>query len=78
MSPTNISNPSQGLASPDFEKALQIGRPPTIARLFPHSRALIVSGKFIDLAMLAKGKAITMAANGRNSFVIRGALKAAQ
>ena len=78
MSPKNISNPSQGLASPDFEKALQIGRPPTIARLFPHSRALIVSGKFIDLAMLAKGKAITMAANGRNSFVIRGALKAAQ
>ncbi|MBW2441681.1 MAG: class II fructose-bisphosphate aldolase [Deltaproteobacteria bacterium] len=78
MSPTNISNPSQGLASPDFEKALQIGRPPTIARLFPHSRALIVSGKFIDLAMLAKGKAITMAANGRSSFVIRGALKAAQ
>ena len=78
MSPTNISNPSQGLASPEFEKALQIGRPPTIARLFPHSRALIVSGKFIDLAMLAKGKAITMAANGRNSFVIRGALKAAQ
>ena len=28
--------------------------------------------------MRAKGKAIAMAANGRNSFVIRGALKAAQ
>jgi fructose/tagatose bisphosphate aldolase len=39
---------------------------------------MIVSGKFIDQAMLAKGKAIAMAANGRNSFVIRGALRAAQ
>ena len=62
----------------DFEKALQIGRPPNIVKLFPNSKALIVSGKFIDIAMLAKGNAITMAANGRNSFVIRGALKAAQ
>lgn len=62
----------------DFEKALQIGRPPNIVKLFPNSKALIVSGKFIDLALLAKGKAITMAANGRSSFVIRGALKAAQ
>ena len=78
MSPANSSTPSQGLASPDFEKALQIGRPPNIVKLFPHSRALIVSGKFIDLAMLAKGNAITMAANGRSSFVIRGALRAAQ
>lgn len=62
----------------DFEKALQVGRPPNIVRLFPNSKALIVSGKFIDIALLAKGNAITMAANGRNSFVIRGALKAAQ
>jgi len=62
----------------DFEKALQIGRPPNITRLFPNSKALLVSGKYIDLATLKKGKAITMAANGRNSFVIRGALKAAQ
>ena len=62
----------------DFEKALQIGRPPNIVKLFPNSKALIVSGKFIDIAMLTKGDAITMAANGRNSFVIRGALKAAQ
>jgi fructose-bisphosphate aldolase class II len=62
----------------DFAKALQIGRPPNITKLFPNSKALIVSGKFIDLAMLAKGNAITMAANGRNAFVIRGALKAAQ
>ena len=62
----------------DFDKALQIGRPPNVAKLFPNSKALIVSGKFIDIAMLAKGNAITMAANGRNSFVIRGALKAAQ
>jgi len=62
----------------NFDKALQVGRPPNIVKLFPNSRALIVSGKFIDRAMLAKGKAIAMAANGRNSFVIRGALKAAQ
>ncbi|MDZ7833077.1 MAG: class II fructose-bisphosphate aldolase [Desulfobacterales bacterium] len=61
-----------------FEKALEIGRPPNIVKLFPNSRALIVSGKFIDRAMLRKGKAIAMAANGRNYFVIRGALKAAQ
>jgi fructose-bisphosphate aldolase class II len=62
----------------DFEKALKIGRPPNIVKLFPNSKALIVSGKFIDRAMIAKGNAITMAANGRNYFVIRGALKAAQ
>jgi fructose-bisphosphate aldolase class II len=64
--------------SAEFEKALQVGRPPTIAKLFPNSKALIVSGKVIDRAMLAKGKAIAMAANGRNYFVIRGVLKAAQ
>ena len=62
----------------EFEKALQIGRPPNVVKCFPNSRALIVSGKFIDRAMLGKGGAIAMAANGRNSFVIRGALKAAQ
>ena len=61
-----------------FETALKVGRPPNITRLFPHSRALIVSGKVIDRAMLAKGKAMTIAANGRNHFVIRGALMAAQ
>lgn len=62
----------------DFNKALTIGRPPNIQKLFPNSRALLVSGKYIDLAMLAKGQSICIAANGRNSFVIRGALKAAQ
>jgi fructose-bisphosphate aldolase class II len=62
----------------DFEKALQVGRPPNIKALFPNSKALIVSGKVIDRAMVAKGKAIAMAANGRNYFVIRGVLKAAQ
>ena len=62
----------------DFEKALQVGRPPNISKLFPNSKALIVSGKVIDRAMLAKGKAIAMAANGRNYFVIRGVLRAAQ
>jgi fructose-bisphosphate aldolase class II len=62
----------------DFENALNVGRPPNIVQLFPNSKALIVSGKYIDRAMLAKGKAISMAANGRNIFVIRGALAAAQ
>lgn len=62
----------------DFDKALNIGRPPNIKKLFPNSRALIVSGKVIDRALLAKGKAMTIAANGRNHLVIRGALKAAQ
>lgn len=64
--------------SMDFEKALKIGRPPNVVKLFPNSKALIVSGKFIDRAMITKGKTIAMAANGRNYFVIRGALKAAQ
>src|SRR5665647_2705946 len=45
----------------DFEKALQVGRPPTIQALFPNSKALIVSGKVVDRAMRAKGKAIAMA-----------------
>jgi len=65
-------------AATDFERALEIGRPPNVKKLFPNSKALIVSGKFVDRAMLKKGKAIAMAANGRNSFVIRGALQAAQ
>jgi fructose/tagatose bisphosphate aldolase len=62
----------------DFVKALQVGRPPNVAKLFPHSRALIVSGKAIDRAMIAKGKAMTIAANARNVFIVRGVLKAAQ
>ena len=61
-----------------FEKALEIGRPPNIVELFPNSKALLVSGKVVDRAMLAKGNSIAMAANGRSNFVIRGALKAAQ
>ncbi|MFA6900916.1 MAG: class II fructose-bisphosphate aldolase [Desulfurivibrionaceae bacterium] len=62
----------------DFEKALAVGRPPNIVRLFPNSKALIVSGKVIDRALRAKDKAMTIAANGRNNFIIRGALLAAQ
>jgi fructose-bisphosphate aldolase class II len=61
-----------------YQEALEVGRPPNIVKLFPESRALIVSGKYIDLAMLAKGRAIAMAANGRSHIVIRGALLAAQ
>jgi fructose-bisphosphate aldolase class II len=65
-------------SSGDFSKAVSIGRPPNIQKLFPNSKALLVSGKFIDLAMIKKTKSICMAANGRNIFVIRGALRAAQ
>jgi fructose-bisphosphate aldolase, class II len=61
-----------------FEKALEIGRPPNIKKLFPNSRALIVSGKVIDRALMAKGKAMTIAANGRSFPVIVGTLMAAQ
>ena len=61
-----------------FDEALAVGRPPNIARLFPNSKALIVSGKAIDRALLAKGKAMTIAANCRSHTVLRGALQAAQ
>lgn len=69
---------TKGTVSEEFENALKIGRPPNIVQLFPNSKALIVSGKVIDRAMQRKGKAMTIAANGRNHFVIRGALRAAQ
>jgi len=48
--------------SSDFKEVREIGRPPNISRLFPNSKALIVSGKVIDRAMIAKGKAMTIAA----------------
>jgi fructose/tagatose bisphosphate aldolase len=66
------------VAAKDFENAIKIGRPPNVVKRFPNSKGLIVSGKFIDRAMTKNGNAIAMAANGRNSFIIRGALKAAQ
>ena len=69
---------NKGNISPEFEKALEIGRPPNIVKLFPNSKALIVSGKVIDRAMIEKGKCMTIAANGRSNYVIRGVLKAAQ
>ena len=62
----------------DFDKALQVGRPPNVVKLFPNSRALIVSGKVVDRAMIAKGAAMTIAANARNVFTIPGVLRAAQ
>ncbi|MDR2354297.1 MAG: ketose-bisphosphate aldolase, partial [Deltaproteobacteria bacterium] len=43
--------------SKEYAKLLEIGRPPNIVRLFPNSKGLIVSGKFIDRALKAKGKA---------------------
>ncbi|MBW2180643.1 MAG: class II fructose-bisphosphate aldolase [Deltaproteobacteria bacterium] len=69
---------SKANSTTDFQKVLDIGRPPNIKSLFPHSKALIISGKFIDRAMAEKGKAMTIAANGRNHFVIKGTLLAAQ
>jgi fructose/tagatose bisphosphate aldolase len=65
-------------ARAEFDRLIGIGRPPNIVSRFPHSRALIVSGKVVDQALVAKGKAMTIAANGRNTPVIRGALLAAQ
>ncbi len=64
--------------SSQFLKAVDIGRPPNIKKMFPNSKALIVSGKVIDRAMLKKRNAISMAANGRNNLIIRGSLRAAQ
>ncbi len=66
------------VSSKDFEKALQVGRPPNVVELFPNSRALLVSGKVVDRAMIEKGEAIAIAASARNSFVAEGALRAAQ
>lgn len=66
------------MSQENFNKALAVGRPPNIVKLFPNSKALIVSGKVIDRALLAKGKAMTIAANARNRMVIRGALLATQ
>lgn len=62
----------------DFKQALAVGRPPNVVQNFPNSQALIVSGKVVDRAMLEKGQAMTIAANGRNLFIIEGALRAAQ
>ncbi|KUJ96821.1 MAG: fructose-bisphosphate aldolase, class [Desulfonauticus sp.] len=64
--------------SDSYARLLEIGRPENIKKLFPHSKALLVSGKVIDRAMLKKGKAMTIAANCRNYFVLRGVLLAAQ
>ncbi len=64
--------------SRDYVRALEVGRPPNIKKLLPNSHALLVSGKVIDRGLMAKGKAMTIAANGRSCFIIRGALRAAQ
>lgn len=70
--------PENKISEADFEKALEVGRPPNITALFPNSKALIVSGKYIDIAMKEKGSAMTIAANARSHVIIRGVLKAAQ
>jgi len=63
-----------------YNEALQY-RPETIKRLFPDSKALIVSGKVIHATMVKlreEGiKCMTISANGRNEWVIEGALRAA-
>ncbi len=61
-----------------FEQALAVGRPPSVVKNFPNSNALIVSGKVVDRACLAKGGCMSIAANGRNIFIIEGTLRAAQ
>ncbi len=66
------------MSDTDYEKLIATGRPPNIVKRFPNSKALIVSGKVIDQALVTKGGAMTIAANGRSSIVIRGALLAAQ
>ena len=66
------------VSSQEFEEALKTGRPPSVVKLFPNSKALIVSGKYIDRALSSKGKAMTIAANGRSNSVMRGVLSAAQ
>jgi len=43
MSPQ--SNSQSQLHTTDFSKALRVGRPPNIVKLFPNSKALLVSGK---------------------------------
>jgi fructose-bisphosphate aldolase, class II len=73
-----MGNQTKKYSTNDFEKALQLGRPPNIKKLFPNSKALLVSGKTINRALVDKGFAMTIAANARNSFIIKGALKAAQ
>ncbi|MGC8660391.1 MAG: class II fructose-bisphosphate aldolase, partial [Desulfomonilaceae bacterium] len=65
---------AQAISAADYEKALRVGRPPNVVKLFPNSKALLVSGKVIDRAMIKKGKAIAIAASIRNSFVAYGAL----
>jgi fructose/tagatose bisphosphate aldolase len=67
-----------GIDAKDFNRALEVGRPPNVRKLFPNSKALIVSGKVVDRALRAKGKAMTIAANARNKLVINGVLRAAQ
>jgi fructose/tagatose bisphosphate aldolase len=64
--------------SEEYRKLLDYGRPPNVKKCFPNSKALIISGKYIDRAMLTKGRCMTIAANGRNAFVIKGTLAAAQ
>ncbi|MGL1861328.1 MAG: class II fructose-bisphosphate aldolase [Pseudodesulfovibrio sp.] len=66
------------MSQDSFKKALAVGRPPNVVQNFPNSQALLVSGKVIDRAMIEKGQAMTIAANGRNIFIIKGALVAAQ
>ncbi len=63
-----------------YNEALSL-RPQNIQKLFPSSKALIVSGKVIHAAMqrrrAAGQPALAIAANGRNDWVIEGALRAA-
>ena len=67
------------MATPSkLDQFLKTARPENIQCLFPNSKALLVSGQYIDRTMRKQKNAMCVAANGRNSFVIAGALQAAQ
>ena len=73
-----IGGPLPGVSQADYDQAFRIGRAPNAQQLFADSNAFIVSGKVVNSAMQLKGKAMTIAANARNPWVMIGSLRAAQ
>ncbi len=65
-------------AGNDFRKLIEMRRPPNMRQDFPPSQALLVRGKVIGRAMIAKIKVMIIAANKRSFLVIGEALKAAK
>lgn len=52
-----------------YQRALDVGRPPEVKALFPKSKALIVSGGWLREVLFGQ-HTIILAANARNEFVI--------